>query len=54
MYDRLSAMEASELEAQASDFTGTSRRARLYEGGVIQQHLLDLWAIRVKVSLHLS
>jgi len=61
MYDRLSAMEASELEVQASDFAGTSRRARLYEGGVIPHRLLaptvghpDLWAIRVKVSLHLS
>jgi hypothetical protein len=61
MYDPLSAMEASELEVQASDFAGTSRRARLYERGVIPHRLLaptvgypDLWAIRVKVSLHLS
>jgi hypothetical protein len=55
--DRVSATEASELEARARDFMTDYRRGSLREGDQLPQHLLvptlsdpHIWAVCVKVS----
>jgi hypothetical protein len=58
--DRLSASEASELEARAARLAGTSHRARWNLDEEVPRHFLiptdrdpELWAVRVKVSMYL-
>lgn len=57
--DRLSAVEAAELEARARYFARMPRRDRPYDTMSLPQNLLvpsvhdpDMWAIRVKVDLY--
>ncbi|KAH9954821.1 hypothetical protein BGW80DRAFT_1467541 [Lactifluus volemus] len=59
--DRVSATEASELEARARDFMTDYRRGYLREGDQLPQHSLvptlsdpHIWAVRVKIGYEMS
>ncbi|KAH9982574.1 hypothetical protein BGW80DRAFT_1263871 [Lactifluus volemus] len=59
--DRISATEASELEARINDFAKDSGHAHRYEVDVVPQHLLvptdsdpGIWAVRVKLGFESS